>query len=106
MYHSGNSMPQITPDDVKHVARLARLALSEYEIPLYADQLSAVFEFVEQLKEVTTDGVAETCQVTGLEDVVRGDKVKKCDEDVRKKLLAMFPEHESGLLKVQGVFAE
>ena len=99
-------MPQISPDDVKHVARLARLALAEYEIPLYADQLSAVFEFVEQLNEVATEGVAETCQVTGLTDVTRADKARKCDEETRKKLLALFPEQANGLLKVQGVFAE
>jgi len=94
----------LTPETIQHVVHLARLGLAEYEIPLYADQLSAIFEFVEKLNEVPTDGVEETCQVAGLEDVTRADRVHKCDEETRKKLLASFPEQVNGLLKVQGVF--
>lgn len=97
-------MSQLTKGDIDHLAHLARLTLTEEEKKRYADELSVVFDYFEMLNEVNTDGVEETCQVTGLEDVTRADEVKDCDEEVRKKLLAQFPEAVGALLKVKAVF--
>ncbi|PLX28809.1 Asp-tRNA(Asn)/Glu-tRNA(Gln) amidotransferase GatCAB subunit C [Candidatus Parcubacteria bacterium] len=95
---------KLTKPQVEHIAKLARLELNEAEIAMYAEQLSAVLDYVDMLEEVDTSGVGETCQVTGLEDVVRGDEVVSCDDETRKKLLGEFPKNQAGLLKVKGVF--
>lgn len=95
---------KLTREEVEHLGRLARLALTEEEKERYAVELSAILEYVEQLQEVDTTDVEPTSQVTGLEDVYREDVVRACDEETRKKIIAQFPERDGDLLKVPGVF--
>ncbi|MEK7084636.1 MAG: Asp-tRNA(Asn)/Glu-tRNA(Gln) amidotransferase subunit GatC [Patescibacteria group bacterium] len=95
---------KLTAAEIEAIAALSRLELSEEEKQRYAEQLSAVLDYVEMLNEVDTDGVEETCQVTGLEDVFRDDVVVSCDEETRKALIACFPEKRGDLLKVKAVF--
>lgn len=97
---------QLTREEIEQIATLARLELSEQEKDRYAKQLSVVLDYTSILDEVTTDDTAETSQVTGLEDVVRIDEVKECDEERRQKLIALFPERKGNLLKVKAVFTE
>jgi len=89
---------------VEHIARLARIDLDEREKEMYAEQLSQVFDYIDMLNEVDTDNVTETCQVTGLEDVVREDKVISSSEEKRNKIIDQFPEVKGDLLKVKAVF--
>jgi aspartyl-tRNA(Asn)/glutamyl-tRNA(Gln) amidotransferase subunit C len=95
---------QLTPLEVKKIATLARLSLSEEETQSYAEQLTAIFGYVEMLNEVDTEGVEETCQVTGLEDVVREDVVVDCDSETKKQLVEAFSDKKGQLLQVKGVF--
>lgn len=95
---------QLTPLEVKKIATLARLSLSEAETENYAEQLTAIFGYVEMLNEVDTQGVEETCQVTGLQNVVREDVAVDCDEETKKQLSEAFCEKQGSLLKVKGVF--
>jgi len=97
---------KLTTKEIESIAKLARLELDEKEKVRYAEQLSVVLDYVEQLNEVNTDDVSETCQVTGLEDVIREDKVIASEEDKRQKLVAMFPEKIGNLLKVKKVFSD
>ncbi|MBT4120788.1 MAG: Asp-tRNA(Asn)/Glu-tRNA(Gln) amidotransferase subunit GatC [Candidatus Magasanikbacteria bacterium] len=97
---------KLTPQEVEDIAKLARLELSVKEKKMYAEQLSVVLDYVEILNEVDTDGVEETCQVTGLEDVVREDKIIECDEETKKKIIDQFPEKMGKLLKVKAIFAD
>ncbi len=92
--------------DIEDIAELARLHLTEEEKARYAGQLSAVLDYVEILNEVDTSGIEETCQVTGLEDVVREDVVVACDEDTRKRIIDQFPSRQGDLLKVKAVFSD
>ncbi|MBA4336648.1 Asp-tRNA(Asn)/Glu-tRNA(Gln) amidotransferase GatCAB subunit C [bacterium] len=70
----------LSEDDVKHIAKLARLKLSDEEIKKFSGQLSGIFKYVEQLDEVNTDGLEETSQVTGLKNVTQADEIStKCD---------------------------
>ncbi|MFT7183903.1 MAG: aspartyl-tRNA(Asn)/glutamyl-tRNA(Gln) amidotransferase subunit C [Oceanicoccus sp.] len=66
---------KLTKDDVKKIAHLARLGLTDEEVDRFTGQLADILTFVEQLKEVDTSGVPETCQVTGLANVTREDNV-------------------------------
>ena len=90
--------------DIANLATLARLDLSETEKQMYADQLSVVMDYIEILNEVGTEGVEETCQVTGLKNIVRQDEIIECDSDTRKKIISQFPDKEGNLLKVKAVF--
>lgn len=96
---------KLTVTDIEKIADLARLELTEAEKIEYAEQLSTVFTYMDMLNAVDTEGVPETCQVTGLEDVTREDVAVQADLGVRKKLIAAFPEQEANLLKVQAVFS-
>lgn len=67
---------KISEEEVRHVAKLARLGLEGSEVVRLSAQLSAVFEYMEILEEVDVSGVKETSQVTGLENVKEKDEVK------------------------------
>ena len=90
--------------DIEDIAELARLHLTQDEKARYAGQLSAVLDYVEMLNEVDTTGVEETCQVTGLEDVVREDVVVESSKEVKKGIISQFPAKVGNLLKVKAVF--
>jgi len=97
---------KLTQADISNIATLARLDLSETEKQMYADQLSVVLEYIGMLNEVDTKGVEETCQVTGLVNVVREDEIMECDSDTRKKIISQFPDKMGDLLKVKAVFVD
>ncbi|MFH1947467.1 MAG: Asp-tRNA(Asn)/Glu-tRNA(Gln) amidotransferase subunit GatC [Candidatus Magasanikbacteria bacterium] len=97
---------KLNEQEIEKIAKLARLELTSKEKKMYAEQLSVVLDYVEILNEVDTEGVEETCQVTGLEDVVREDEVHECGEETKEKIIDAFPEKVGELLKVKAVFAE
>lgn len=66
----------LTRAQVQHIAKLARLALTDAEVDKFTGQLTTILEYVEQLNEVDTDGVVPTAQVTGLKNVMRDDVVE------------------------------
>ena len=68
----------LTSDEVRHIAKLAKLKLSDKEIKKFTKQLSNILGFFEQLQEVNTNDVEETSQVTGLENVLRIDEIEIC----------------------------
>ncbi len=95
---------KLSKKEVEHIALLARLGLTEAEIEKFAGQLSSILDYVEQLKEVDTDGIEPTAQVTGLENVTREDKIEECDAAAREALLELAPDREDDLVKVKSVF--
>ena len=66
---------KLTKEQVKHVAKLARLGLTDQEVEKFQTELSGILDYVEQLSEVNTDKVLPTAQVTGLSNVMREDEV-------------------------------
>jgi len=95
---------KLTTNQIEQIATLARLELNEKEKAMYAEQLSVVLDYIEMLNEVNTDGVMETNQVTGLEDVYREDVAVDSDETTKNKLIDTFPKKMGRLLKVKAVF--
>lgn len=63
----------ISREQVEHIAELARLALTEDEIGMYAEQLSDILAYVEQLSAVDTSAVPPTAAVLPLTSVLRED---------------------------------
>jgi aspartyl-tRNA(Asn)/glutamyl-tRNA(Gln) amidotransferase subunit C len=68
-------MTKISAADVKKLAKLSRLKLTDKEVAKYQDELSAILNYVEKLQEVDTKGLEPTSQVTGLKNVVRPDEL-------------------------------
>lgn len=66
----------ISADQLKHLAELSRIALSEEEVQTYALQLNSVLNYIDILNEVDVTGVEMTTQVTGLTNSLREDQVQ------------------------------
>ncbi|MFA7278352.1 MAG: Asp-tRNA(Asn)/Glu-tRNA(Gln) amidotransferase subunit GatC [Candidatus Gracilibacteria bacterium] len=64
---------QLTTEQVRHIAKLARLGLSDQEVKTLSTQLTNILQYVEILGEVDTESVLPTNQVTGLTNVSRSD---------------------------------
>lgn len=95
---------KINKETIEHIAKLARLNLTEFEKTKYAEELSVVFDYIEDLNKIDTENISETFQVVDLKNVVRDDKTKKTNLEQRKKIIENFPEKEMNLLKVKTVF--
>lgn len=94
----------LTKQEVEKIALLARLGLSEEEKETFAKQLSSILDYVEQLKEVDTQGIEPTAQVTGLENVMREDEVEDVNTQTKEKLMKQAPDLEDDLIKAKSVF--
>lgn len=68
-------MADLTKEEVKHIAKLANLTLSEKEVEIFSGQLSETISYVEKLNELQTESVLPTSQTTGLINVFREDNV-------------------------------
>lgn len=94
-------MSRITIDEVKHVANLARLAITEEEADKFAKQLDAIITFAEQLNELDTDNIEPTSHVLDMKNVFRED-VAKPGLPV-EEVLKNAPDHEDGQIKVPAI---
>lgn len=92
---------QLTKDEVKHIAKLAKLALTSEELVKFQDQLSVILDYIDQLSQVNTSSVIPTSQITGLENVFREDTVKK--SLTQKNALQNAPDQYQGFFKVKSV---
>ncbi len=63
----------ITRDEVAHLARLARISLSDAELDHLAPQLDQIITAVARVQEVAADGIPPASHATGLENVYRDD---------------------------------
>lgn len=94
---------QLSKQKIQHIAKLARLNLTEAELNRYGGQLSDILSYIDQLKEVEVKGVEPTAQVTGLTNVLREDAIKDWDKQEVKAALADAPEKEGRFIKVKRV---
>lgn len=91
----------ITPKDVEHVARLARLELSDAEKDQFTEQLNAILKYAEKLNGLDTDNVEPTSHVLPIKNVMRADE-KRPSLPIEKVLLNA-PDEEDGQFKVPAV---
>ncbi len=71
------SSTKITIDDLEHIAKLARIELTEEEKQTFLPQLDSVLDYLDILNQVNTDDISPTYQVNGLSNVIRADEVKE-----------------------------
>ncbi len=94
----------ITKQQVQHIARLARLGITEEEEEKFAKELSSILDYIEKLKEVDVSGVEPTSHPHFSENVMRADKANEKSEAVRGKLLSEAPDKKGDYIKVKSVF--
>ena len=97
-------MSKITADDVRKVAKLARLDLPEDTIATYTGQLERILDYVDQLQAVDTEGVLPTTRAVEVVNAMREDTV--VDTDVRQALLDQAPQREDDFFRVPKILAD
>ena len=94
----------ISRAEVEHVARLARLGLTDEEVERIGGQLNRILEAIGQLQSVDTSSVGPTAQVIALENVMRDDVARPGIS--REAALANVPLREGALLRVPVILEE
>ncbi|MFL6736251.1 MAG: Asp-tRNA(Asn)/Glu-tRNA(Gln) amidotransferase subunit GatC [Sphingomonas sp.] len=91
----------VSPEQVRHIAKLARIALSDDELDRLLPELNNILGWVEQLSEVDTDGVEPLTAVIDQELRLREDVVT--EGNIRDEILANSPEAQLGFFAVPKV---
>ena len=97
-------MSKISADDVRKVAKLARLDLPEDTIATYTGQLERILDYVDQLQAVDTEGVLPTTRAVEVVNATREDIVVATD--VRQDHLDQAPQRESDFFRVPKILAD
>lgn len=92
----------INKEEVKHIAKLARLGLTEKEIEQLQKELSSILDYFEKLKKVDISGIEPTTHSILVENVMRDDERRKSKVESRK-LLDLAPETKESYLKVKSI---
>lgn len=93
-----------TPEDIKKIAHLARLNLSEEDIATYTPQLAHILDFVEQMNKSDTTDVAPIAHSFDVSQRMRPDTVT--EQNLRDKFQKIAPQVEAGLYLVPKVIEE
>jgi aspartyl-tRNA(Asn)/glutamyl-tRNA(Gln) amidotransferase subunit C len=91
----------VTNEQVRHIARLARIAMSDEELERLVPELNNILGWVEQLGEVNTDGIEPLTAVVDVKQRLRDDVVN--DGNIRDEILANAPEAQHGFFAVPKV---
>ncbi|HWD05672.1 MAG TPA: Asp-tRNA(Asn)/Glu-tRNA(Gln) amidotransferase subunit GatC [Amycolatopsis sp.] len=97
-------MPNISRDEVAHLAKLARLAVTEDELDVFAGQLDQILDSVAKVSEVAADDVPPTSHAVPLTNVFREDEVRPCL--TQQQVLAGAPASEQGRFRVPRILGE
>jgi aspartyl-tRNA(Asn)/glutamyl-tRNA(Gln) amidotransferase subunit C len=91
----------VSSEQVRHIAKLARIGMTDAEIEALVPELNNILGWVEQLGEVDTDGVEPLATVIDLKLRLRNDAVT--DGNIRDEVLANAPEAQHGFFAVPKV---
>jgi len=94
----------LKPEEVKKIAHLARLNLSESDIALYTPQLSSILDFVEHMSEIDTNTVEPLAHPLDLPQRLRSDAINEPNQ--RDLFQSIAPEVKVGLYLVPKVIEE
>jgi aspartyl-tRNA(Asn)/glutamyl-tRNA(Gln) amidotransferase subunit C len=97
-------MSRISADDVRKVAKLARLDLADDKIATYTKQLEPILDYVSQLEAVDTTGVPPTTRAVEVVNVTREDGVTPTH--VREDILNQAPQREQDFYRVPKILAD
>lgn len=94
----------ISIKEVEHIAKLARLGLSEPEKKKYSKELSEILDYMGKLNEADTKNIEPTSQATGLRNILRKDEnAHEIDIEGIKKIIDQFPDGENNFVKTRPI---
>ena len=93
---------QISDNEVKHIAKLARLNLAESEMANYKKNLEEILEFADTINHVNTENINETIGTNEKCNVFRKDEIKQEDTD-KELLLSNAPSQDEGMFRIPKV---
>lgn len=99
-------MAKLSKQDVLHVAKLAKIDLTDSEVDKFTSQLSLVLEYMSELNDVDTSNVEATSQTTGLENVTRTDLIKTENILSQDEALSGSDKTHNGYFKVDAILSE
>ncbi len=91
----------LTPDEVRHIARLARVGLSDDEMPRLQSQLSQILDYFRRLQEVDTENIPPTAQTLAMHNVMRDDEPQPSID--KEEVLANAPQREDDHFRVRAI---
>jgi aspartyl-tRNA(Asn)/glutamyl-tRNA(Gln) amidotransferase subunit C len=94
----------LSKEETEHIAKLARLGLSETEIERYQKDLSSILDYIEKLNEVDIEGIRPFTHPIEIFNVTRADVAQPQQPELAKKLIELMPGQKDGYLKVKSVF--
>src|SRR5437762_3385683 len=94
----------LTPEDVRKIAHLARLNVTENDISLHTSQLSTILHFIEQMNQTNTENVAPLAHPLDISQRLRPDNITEVD--LRDKYQSIAPQVKAGLYLVPKVIEE
>jgi len=97
-------MSKITSNDVRKVAQLARLEISDDQVEVFTSQLEKILGYVAQLQEVETKDVPPTTRAVEVVNVFREDEVM--GTKVREELLNQAPQREENFFRVPKILSD
>jgi aspartyl-tRNA(Asn)/glutamyl-tRNA(Gln) amidotransferase subunit C len=97
-------MPAISREEVAHLARLARLAVTDDELDTLAGQLDVILGAVARVGEVAADDIPPTSHAVPLTNVLRADEVRPSID--REMVLLAAPAAEDGRFRVPRILTE
>lgn len=93
----------LSKEEVKKIAKLARIDLTEAEVEKFQKEISSVLDYVENLKEVDISGIKPMSHSIQLDNVAREDESTEASKALNDKLLSSYPETKDGHLKVKQI---
>lgn len=94
----------LSTEEVKHIALLARIGLSEEDVEKYRRELSSVLDFFRELEELETKEVESSGRMAGITNVSREDRAEDFENGKKEIIRRNFPDAKDGFLKVKSVF--
>jgi len=94
---------ELTKEEVRDIALLARIGVTDDEVSLYQKDMSSVLQYFEKLQEVDTEDVEEIGHITGVTDVYRSDDVIEMDDEGKELIMNNIPSKKDGYIKVKSV---
>lgn len=91
-------MSEITPDDVAHIANLARLEFNQQELDQFQENLKRILDYISKLNQLDTNEVLPTSHVIPIRNVTKADEVIQRYD--RQQILANAPSQEKGYFEV------
>lgn len=91
----------VSKEDVKHIANLSKLNLTEEELEKYTTELSDIVNFANELSNIDVDGIKPTAHILDIKNVFRKDEMKPSYD--REEILKNAPSKDAGCVSVPKV---